>query len=422
MIAISGCADSPPPGASSGSVDQGSSEDSGRRERPTADQGTPDQGTSDVADLALDSFDAGTDSVGTEDIGTAEVDSGSVDESAPDLPDATTDTDDGQADTVEVPEDVEDEWRAPDIEACVETTASAGQSSAPADIIWIIDSSESMDNEIDIVRENINAFAAIIGGSGIDYRVTMIAADRRINGGFFGRSYHGVCVPPPLSAADRCPDVDNPGTYLHVREGVYSTDSLEVLIDNYSEYQSFLRPAAKLHIVEVSDDETWRSPRWLRDQIGSLAPPGFPEDFKFHSIVQTPGDRCGDADGDRYINLSTATGGAVASICESNWDPIFEAIQEIVIEDSALPCYYAMPEVPDDTEIVLDEVNVYFTPAEGERTLLPNVDSADACGELNGWYYDDPIVPSGITLCAAACGDEVDGELEIAFGCATIKT
>ena len=352
-----------------------------------------------------------------EDLGGDASDSASQDESADDLAEQTPDSA-----VVEVSEDVEDEWRAPDIAACVETTASAGQSSAPADIIWIIDSSESMDNEIDIVRENINTFASIIGDSGIDYRVTMIAADRRINGGFFGRSYHGVCVPPPLSAEDRCPDVDNPDTYLHVREGVYSTDSLEVLIDNYSDYQSFLRPAAKLHIVEVSDDETWRSPRWFRGEIASMAPPGFPEDFKFHSIVQTPGDRCGDADGDRYINLSTATGGAVASICESNWDPIFEAIQEIVIEDSALPCYYAMPEVPEDTEIVLDEVNVYFTPAEGERTLLPNVAGADVCGELAGWYYDDPIVPSGITLCAAACGDDVDGDLEIAFGCATIKT
>ena len=383
-------------------------------DEPIADAGASDGAVSDAPSLE----DAGTDSETSEDVSTdSSGDEGGADADA-DEPGETADT--GGEDVAEdggtgVPD-------LPDIDTtCVEIFATAEQVAAPADIIWIIDSSESMDNEIDIVRANINTFASIIGGSGIDYRVTLISADKRIDGGWFGQSYHGVCVPPPLSAADQCPDVDNPGVFLHVRVGVYSTDSLDILINQYSAYQSFLRPEAKLHIVEVSDDESYRNVRWFRDEVAALAEPGFPEDFKFHSIVQTPGDSCGDDDGDRYITLSDATGGVVASICESEWAPIFDAIQEVVIEDSELPCYYAMPEVADHIEIVLDEVNVYFTPDDGERTQFPNVDSEADCGETDAWYYDNPDAPSGLSLCPAACGDEVEGDLEIAFGCDTIK-
>jgi hypothetical protein len=45
---------------------------------------------------------------------------------------------------------------------------------------------------------------------------------------------------------------------------------------------------------------------------------------------------------------------------------------------------------------------------------------ASACAEMVGWYYDDPVNPSYITLCPASCG-ELQGELRLEFGCMTVK-
>ena len=405
------CADRPAPFGTDDATDpsvptdtsrRGADRDTGQPSPDLADQGA-ELGDLAAPDSTVDVIDLGEeptqDVAGSEDLG---------DDTPIENPDTGPEIVDASADVAE--EDA----------VCAEVTAVAEETSVPADIIWIIDSSESMNDEIDEVRSNINAFASTIGASGIDFRVILIASPRDIRRIFFP-SYWGVCVPPPLSAADRCPDVDNPGVYLHVREDVYSTDSLEILIDSYSDYRSFLRPSAKLHIVEVSDDESYRGTSWFWREVGELPPPGFGDDFTFHSLVQTPGDTCGDGDGDTYISLSETTGGVVASLCDEDWEPIFDVLQEEVIEGSALPCHYAPPDVGEFQVVDLTEVNVYYTPTGGERTVLFYVDDADACGDALAWYYDNPSAPTGINLCPAVCGSGIDGEIEVAFGCDTIK-
>ena len=112
----------------------------------------------------------------------------------------------------------------------------------------------------------------------------------------------------------------------------------------------------------------------------------------------------------------------IASICESDWAPIFTAIQESVVDMAAIPCIYAIPD-PDDPTLELDyeRVNVYFTPPEGEPELLINVDNEAACADAHAWYYDDPDEPTAIRLCPAVCGIGAEGTVEIALGCDTIK-
>src|SRR5262245_13950664 len=74
---------------------------------------------------------------------------------------------------------------APDA-ACVATSAEAKLEKKPVDIIFIIDNSGSMTDNIAGVERNINQnFASIIGASSIDYRVIMLsehgsADDQRI--------------------------------------------------------------------------------------------------------------------------------------------------------------------------------------------------------------------------------------------------
>jgi hypothetical protein len=309
---------------------------------------------------------------------------------------------------------------------CGEDRATADNATLPVDLIWVIDGSPSMDDSIAIVEANLNTFTARIGASGLDYRVVIIGADREYCAD--ARCFNEICVPPPLSAAPGCPDT-NSSRFLHVREGVHSGDSIDLAIDNYADYQAFLRPGAIAHFVFVTDDNAGFGPG--ADEfmafLESATAPGFPRVF-VHSIVDTvvssPGCgvfepcSCGDEQGGEYMDISTRTGGLIQSICEPEWTPIFDALEERVIEGTALPCTFAIPEV--DFRLAVDRVNVVLVDDAGARTPVPNVDSASDCGASPGWHYDNIAAPTAVELCPSACRG-ISGSVELEFGCSTVK-
>lgn len=318
-----------------------------------------------------------------------------------------------------------------DAEACVEIAYEAGEANRPADIIWVIDSSESMDDEIGQVQANINAFASLIDASGVDVRVVMIASKYDDNVEVelpipiplpfpIFQSYYGVCVPPPLSSAPGCPDTDNPPQFVHPHVNVYSTDALTRLFESYALFRDVLRPWAKTHIVAVTDDSSELSASEFNSRAAALAGPGF-TDLAFHSIVDITGSTCGDGPGDDYVNLSNSTGGVVQSICLSDWSPIFDALFEEVLAGAQIPCAFAIPTPPEDAEIVPDEVNVYLAPDGGESALVRYGERASDCTPEGGWYYDNPDDPQIVYLCPAVCGEGREGTVDIAFGCRTVK-
>jgi hypothetical protein len=93
----------------------------------------------------------------------------------------------------------------------------------------------------------------------------------------------------------------------------------------------------------------------------------------------------------------------------------------LAIGESAGGCTFALPESADgDT---LDPKLVNVTRVEGSaETTIGQVPNAEACSDAGGWYYDDPIVPSTITLCPSSCATiPSDGSthVEIVLGCAT---
>jgi hypothetical protein len=91
---------------------------------------------------------------------------------------------------------------------------------------------------------------------------------------------------------------------------------------------------------------------------------------------------------------------------------------------SALNCTYELPEPPPGKQLNLDQVNVGYTPGDGSPLLkLPKVDNSAACGDEDGWYYDDNANPTKITLCKSTCKKlkaDLQGQVDIIVGCATI--
>ena len=366
--------------------------------------------------------------VETRDLGSADTgEDVAEDLSQVDLPPLDANDDGGDVSDPDVPaRDIDRD----DIDECAEVVFEADEAFRPADIIWVIDTSESMDAEIAIVRTNVNAFVDRIGGSGVDVRMVMVASkqDRTITveDPIFGipipQSYLGVCVPPPLSAADTCPDEDNPPFFLHPDVDVYSRDALTRLMeDAYPQFRTMLRSWARTHIVVVTDDSSEKDPDWFRRQTRTVDPPGFSVDYVFHSIIALGSDSCGDGRGDDYEALSVETGGVIQSVCLSDWSPIFDALLEGVVAGAVLPCAYAIPDPGDGVVINPREVNVYLTEPGGEPELILNVDGEEDCGPRGGWYYDDPSDPSAVYICGNLCGSGVEGSIDIAFGCETVK-
>src|SRR4051812_5538639 len=194
---------------------------------------------------------------------------------------------------------------------CAATTAKTEK--AKVDIIFTIDDSGSMTEEMVQIKTNVNNFASKIGGVGLDYVVIFIVKK--------GTSGNTICVPPPLAGAS-C--ADNPPTFFHVNQDVQSNDSLSLILSTYdSQWKSHLRPEATKVFIEVTDDESSLSYTSFDSQLLAKAPAGMfgtaaKRNYVFHSIISKPASAtapsssmCSTAANTslQYQQLSLLTGG-----------------------------------------------------------------------------------------------------------------
>lgn len=306
-----------------------------------------------------------------------------------------------------------------DLTACTTSNAEVMEGFAPVDIIYVVDSSGSMSDEAERVQENMNAFSAALGTLDLDYHVVMITTSSFVS------------VPPPLSTS---------GRYMLIDRAVNSSESLQVLLDEYPTYSSFLRRSAITHIVAVTDDESSLGADAFHTQM--LA--NLMRNFTFHAIASemgtpsftNPDGACQTSTGFppegaaspglEYYALARTTGGLTFSICTpaEEWGGLFTNLTAAIAVPRALPCRYEVPAAPGGMSLDPFRVNVVYTSGSGEERVLPYVGGspgADPDCSAGGWYYEgaDSAV---VLICPNTCGDlEVDmsGRLELAFGCAT---
>ena len=293
---------------------------------------------------------------------------------------------------------------------CGTVTQMAEGKLAPADIVWIIDASPSMVDELATVQQNITNFANTIASAGVDHHVVMLAPG-------------DVAAGTPLAA--------DPAHYLWVLAPVDSNNALQLLLDQYAEYEAFLRPEAALHFIVVTDDESRMAAADFRSLMGRTA--GKP--FLFHAIASEDVNGlgcigacglplvCGAfSPGRQYYALADATGGEKISICTADWSMVFEPLQRAVIEAAPLPCDYDLPAPPAGSTLDPNRVNIEVLTPSAEPRTLPRAAGRDECGAEPAWYYDDPEVPSRISMCPSAC-DAISGggSVQIQLGCETIS-
>jgi hypothetical protein len=142
--------------------------------------------------------------------------------------------------------------------------------------------------------------------------------------------------------------------------------------------------------------------------------------------VACPGGTPPDADGVRagtgYQELSIMTGGLRYPSCfNSNFDAMFNAVAEGVIERSSASCEYALPDPEGGTINPANIIATYHPSGVGDPDVeLSRISAQDQCGSAQGFYLDDNTNPTRLFLCPEACSlvQADDGaRIDIDFGC-----
>jgi hypothetical protein len=316
--------------------------------------------------------------------------------------------------------------------ACADVTATATLTKKPVDIIFVIDNSGSMSDEIKAVESNINTnFAQIIGQSGLDYRVIMLSQH--------GTSlWEQICVQPPLSGNPTCspPPLKpvNSSTFFHYSQYIDSHDSLARILSTYNQadpsgagpsgWSGWLRADALKIFIEITDDESDMTSAAFETALFAKSPNMFGDamnrNYVFHSIVGLKEDSpatmawkptdpiqntiCSKgggavAPGVQYQQLSQLTGGLRFPICEhDSFDAVFKAVATGVVAGAQVACSFEVPKAPMNQTVDLKTVVVRYTPATGTPQSFTQVASDAQCQP--GAFY---IANQQIVLCPATC-------------------
>jgi hypothetical protein len=297
------------------------------------------------------------------------------------------------------------------VPSCASSSAMAMTMRQGADIIFAVDSSGSMDEEIVFVQENLNRFSQQIVMSGVDARVIMLA------------DQDDVCVGAPLGSGG-CPADSNPPRYIHVDEKVGSNDALNVYVDSFPSYRAHLRPGTRKVFVVISDDDATDGPNnsaaAFRAAVQQLDATLF-ADWAYSGIFCF--DECDDAAaiGTVHAELVRLTGGVSGDLCLQDFAPVFDQLAKAIITGAELACEWDIPAPPAGGMLDLGSVNVRYLDSAGSEAKLGKVSSAADCPNFkNGWYYDNEQAPTKILACPQTCTSMRESgvsKVEVLFGC-----
>ncbi|MFO0579173.1 MAG: hypothetical protein U1A78_34670 [Polyangia bacterium] len=337
--------------------------------------------------------------------------------------------------------------------ACRNVRADAALSKRPVDIIFVIDNSGSMTDEIVAVQNNLNTnFADIIGTSGLDYRVVMVTSHGD------ARARQSICVSKPLSSVDCSPvpllPGNNPPRFYHYSIEIESTDSLRRLLNSYNGvekdqfglaplgWSQWLRSDAFKVFIEITDDESALDEVAFETELFAKTPRHFGDatnrNYVFHTIgglrENSPAtkpweatdplqlSKCTRGGGavnasTKYQRLSIRTGGLRFPICEyGSFDSIFRAIASGVIAGSKIDCSFPLPTPPAGDTIDPSSVGLEYTPmGTGALVTFRQVANAAACAPASFYLERDRVV-----LCPDACSvvqRDARAKLQVVYSC-----
>jgi hypothetical protein len=233
-----------------------------------------------------------------------------------------------------------------------------------ADILFVIDNSGSMGGWQTALTDNFSSFISVFSVTGVDYQIAVITTD--------SADFQGDIL------TDTTPDLETEftdqaiaGTYGSAMEKGLHYAELTTLPGGEAEPGSdFLRDAAKLIIIFVSDEKDWSSKTDAEYESHFKSLKASDSMVVTHAVVGDSPSGCSSttsswarADyGEGYIEVSALMGGEFVSICSSDWG----ADLETLAHDSILQRSFDLTETPY------------------EETIVVEVDGI----EMSGWTYN----------------------------------
>ncbi len=340
-------------------------------------------------------------------------------------------------------------------EGCENQDAEASAGKLPADIIIAFDNSTSMGQEATAVEANINDdLVGVLEEDDIDFRIIALADFPPTNAeNGIDPTDPNMCIGPPLATND-CANLgaqtksNNNDRFIQYDQPIGSDDALRTILLELDDPAGDIAPAQypggwgqhlredaiRIFII-ITDDEASSSPNVqtfdtdFKAKVAAKFPGGTPElRYIMHSIlgmaakpdgtawlpseaVQTAQCTPGSEDeGRTYQQISINTGGLRFPLCNvndaspdnDNFDEIFNAIADNVVNEVSLPCTFT----PNAEQQNLDFEGtklIYRPQGTGPLEAFDEV-TPETCGDASNAFYkiEDGEVPV-FELCPATC-------------------
>jgi len=191
------------------------------------------------------------------------------------------------------------------------------------DILWVIDNSCSMSEEQTTLADDFISFYDIVETAGVDYHIAAVTTDHE---NFLGTTkvIDSTTSNGDQVFADNCMvGTMGSGTEHGLQ---YGWEALQLAVNNTSPNQNFYRASAGLRVIFVSDehDQSGSWSAYVSDYQGLKTNPNH---VILSAICGTDGVDavwCNGPGGDAmagtgYVEAADATGGVLASICDTDW-------------------------------------------------------------------------------------------------------
>jgi hypothetical protein len=127
-----------------------------------------------------------------------------------------------------------------------------------------------------------------------------------------------------------------------------------------------------------------------------------------------------EADMDRIAQAGGTEQGIFVADGENTQAELLMALG--AIRGQILDCDFPMPQPAEGVGVDPMLINVNYTPGSGKQVTLPQVEGEGDC-KGGGWYYDNALNPTRITLCKPTCDAvtaDAGAQLDILLGCDTV--
>ncbi|MGC6509286.1 MAG: choice-of-anchor D domain-containing protein [Myxococcota bacterium] len=229
----------------------------------------------------------------------------------------------------------------------------------PTDIIFSVDQSCSMDDDVSRLANNFNVFINELSNYSSDWQIMVVNGDD-------GCSNSGILRPQTNNYSGVFSNTIQNGGGGSYTEKLLTITSRAVENTDQNECNAgFMRPNSLLHIVMVSDEPEQSNGSWDSYLNQVIAKKGNPANVRMSSIAGDYPSGCGSADpGDGYYQASQASGGVFLSIC-GDWSS--PSNLQLLAEASVVADSYPLdhPAVGSTVEVMVNGQPV-----------------------TSGWYYD----------------------------------